>query len=193
MKKETREEKIERVINSRQEGIVVLEDVHDPHNIGAVCRSAEGLGFQKVYLIFEREKAFNPKRIGGASSSSANKWLDFEVFRSTEEALKKLKADGFEMWATTIGQKATSLGKAKFRKKKIAIIFGNEHRGLSETAIKTADQQLTIPMKGMVQSFNISVATAMVMAEICRQRDKEIKTDWKLPEAEREELRRRWR
>jgi len=193
MKKETREEKIERVIAVRQEGIIVLEDVHDPHNIGAVCRSAEGLGFQKVWLIFEREVAFNPKRVGKESSSSANKWLDFEVFKSTEEALNKLKAEGYEIWATTIGKKAKNLWKTKIRAKKIALMFGNEHRGLSKTATKLADHQLTIPMKGMVQSFNISVTAGLVLGEVSRQRENLSTNDWKIEEIEREGLKKRWR
>ena len=68
--------KISKVIERRQEGVIVLEDIHDPHNAAAVWRSCDGFGFQKVYLIFEKEKVFNPKKIGKASSSSANKWLD---------------------------------------------------------------------------------------------------------------------
>jgi tRNA (guanosine-2'-O-)-methyltransferase len=191
--KETREEKIERVIDNRQEGIIVLEDVHDPHNIGAVCRSAEGLGFQKVWLIFEQEKVFNPKRVGKESSSSANKWLDFEVFKSTEEAINKLKAEGYEIWATTIGLSAKNLWKTKIRSKKIALIFGNEHRGLSKTAQSLADHQLTIPMKGMVQSFNISVTAGLVLGEVSRQRQNDSKTDWKVGTEEREDLKKRWR
>lgn len=181
------------MVAGRQEGIIVLEDVHDPHNIGAVCRTAEGLGWQKVWLIFEKEEGFNPKRVGKASSSSANKWLDFEIFKTTKEAMKKLKEEGYETWATTIDKRAVSLWKAKFGNKKIAIMLGNEHRGLSQTAIDQADKLITIPMRGMVQSFNISVAGAMMMAEIKRQRENNNKTDWRLTEAERIKLRSRWR
>jgi len=190
---ESREEKIERVAGGRQEGIIVLEDVHDPHNIGAVCRTAEGLGFQKIWLIFEKEKGFNPKKIGKASSSSANKWLDFEVYRSTKEAMTKLREMGVETWATTIGGKAKSLWRTKFTEPKVAIWLGNEHRGLSETAIKMADGQLTIPMKGMVQSFNISVTGAIIMAEIARQRVKDKSTSWQLAEKEKLDLIKGWK
>jgi len=75
---EERQNKIQRVIEQRQEGVIVLEDIHDPYNAAAVWRSADGFGFQKVYLVFEKEKTFNPKKIGKASSSSANKWLDLK-------------------------------------------------------------------------------------------------------------------
>lgn len=97
---ESRQEKIERVIENRREGVVVLEDIHDPHNAGAVCRSCDAFGWQKVYLIFDKEKQFNPKRIGKASSSSANKWLTFKIFKSTKECFEELKKDGFEIYAT---------------------------------------------------------------------------------------------
>ena len=86
-----RQRKIELVKNNRHEGIIVLEDIHDPHNAAAVWRSADCFGFGKVYLIFDQEKTFNPKKVGKASSSSANKWLDFEIFHSTAEAYAKLK------------------------------------------------------------------------------------------------------
>src|SRR3989339_822138 len=87
----TRQDKIKRVMGQRHEGIIVLEDIHDPHNAAAVWRSCDAFGFGKVYLIFGQEERFDPKQVGKESSSSANKWLDFEVFASTEECFKKLK------------------------------------------------------------------------------------------------------
>lgn len=166
---ETRQEKIKRVMGQRQEGIIVLEDIHDPHNAAAVWRSCDAFGFGKVYLIFEQEKRFNPKQVGKASSSSANKWLDFEVFTSTKECLKTIKDKGYTIYATTLDKRATRLEKTRF-KDRPAILFGNEHRGLSETAIKTADKKIYIPMRGMVQSLNLSVTAGIVMWEMSRQR-----------------------
>jgi len=166
-----REEKIKKVISKRQEGIIVFEDIHDPHNVAASCRSADGFGFQKIYLIFKSEKSFNPKKMGKTSSGSANKWLDFKIFKSTKECLEELKEDGFEIWATVLDKEAVDISEANFLKNKLAIMFGNEHRGLSKEAIKGADKKIYIPMKGMVQSFNLSVSAAIVMYEINRQRE----------------------
>lgn len=166
---ETRQEKIRRVTEQRREGIVVLEDIHDPHNAAAVWRTCDAFGFGRVYLIFEQEEKFNPKQVGKASSSSANKWLDFEVFSSTKECIEKLKKDGYVVWATVLDKKAKSLYKTEFGEKKLAIMFGNEHRGLSETAVKMADKKVYIPMEGMVQSLNLSVTAGVVMWEISRQ------------------------
>lgn len=167
----TRQEKIERMRKNRQEGVIVLEDIHDPHNAAAVWRSCDAFGFGKVYLIFEQEKKFNPKKVGKASSSSANKWLDFKIFTSTSECLKELKREGYEIMATILDEKAESLLTTKFENKKIAVMFGNEHRGLSEEAVRLADKKIYIPMRGMVQSLNLSVTAAIVMWEITRQRN----------------------
>lgn len=185
-----RQRKIENVIERRQEGVIVLEDIHDPHNAAAVWRSGDGFGFQKVYLIFEQEKGFNPKKIGKASSSSANKWLDFRVFRSTKVCLEKLKKDGFKIFATVLDREAKRLSGVDFKTKKVAIMLGNEHRGLSETAINLADEKIYIPMKGMVQSFNLSVTAAIVMYEADRQR---AGRDFGLSKEEKEEIGKKWR
>ncbi len=166
---ETREEKIKRVMSQRHSGVIVLEDIHDPHNAAAVWRSCDAFGFGKVNLIFEQEEKFNPKQVGKASSSSANKWLEFETFNSTEKCFNKLKSEGYTIYATVLDQEAKDLKEINFEKGKIAICFGNEHRGLSETAIRLADKKIYIPMQGMVQSLNLSVTAGIVMWEVGRQ------------------------
>ncbi len=154
----------------RQEGVVVLEDLHDPHNAAAIFRTCEGFGIHKVILIFEQEKPWNPRRVGKASSSSANKWLEFQVFRSTDTALKTLRKRGYRLYATTLGQGATPLAQVKFTKPKTAIVFGNEYRGISETAAQLSHEKIFLPMQGFVQSFNISVSAAIFLYEQFRQR-----------------------
>jgi tRNA (guanosine-2'-O-)-methyltransferase len=170
MEKTIRQEKIDRVLNNRHQGIIVLEDIHDPHNAAAVWRSADSFGFGKVYIIFDQEATFNPKKVGKASSSSANKWLDFEIFHSTDECYKKLKNDGYKIFVTVLDKEAKELGVTKFEETKCAIVFGNEHRGVSQSAIDGADEKIYIPMKGMVQSLNLSVTAGIVMWEYVRQR-----------------------
>jgi len=168
---ENRAEKIERVLKKRHEGIIVLEDIHDPHNAAAVWRSADAFGFGKIYLIFNKEVKFNPKKIGKETSGSANKWLDFEIFSSAEECFQKLKEQGYKIYATVLDKEARDLSLSDFRyQKKVAIVLGNEHRGLSEEAIKMADEKIYIPMLGMVQSLNLSVTAGICMWEYVRQR-----------------------
>jgi len=170
MKNLSRQEKIKKVIDNRQEGVIVLENIADPHNSAAVWRSADAFGFQKIYLVYSKEKAINPKKIGKASSASANKWLSFTTFKNINDCYEKLRKDGYKIYATVLDKEATNLQSTIFNLQKIAMVFGNEHRGLSEEAIKGADEKIYIPMKGMVQSLNISVTAGIMMYEIGRQR-----------------------
>jgi len=150
--------------------IVVLEDVHDPHNAEAVLRSCDAFGVQEVHFVFETVERFNPRRVGKSTSSSANKWLDFKVHNSIENCLSLLREDGYTIVATTCEDKAEDIFSATFLEEKIALVFGNEHRGVSERAISLSDRCLLIPMRGMVQSLNISVAAAISVYEVARQR-----------------------
>ncbi len=165
-----REKKIKTVIARRQEGIIVLEDIHDPHNAAAVMRSCDAFGFQKVCFITEKEKRFNPRRVGKLSSASASKWLDLEYFKSTKLCIRSLKARGFHIIATALDEKATALSKLDLTRPKIALMFGNEHRGLSKEALKLAHETVYMPMVGFVQSLNLSVTAAILLYETVRQR-----------------------
>lgn len=168
---EQRKKRITNVVRNRQSGLtVVIEDIHDPHNGEAIIRTCEGLGIQSVHFIFEKEKPFNPRKIGKSSSSSANKWLDFYVYSSSSKCLNQLKKDGYLLVATTLTEVAESIITTQFAARKLAILVGNEHKGLSETALKLADKQVKIPMSGMVQSLNVSVATGIILYEVVRQR-----------------------
>lgn len=184
-----RKDKIAATVERRQTGILILEDIHDPHNAEAVFRSCDAFGFQHIYLIFEEQDPFNPARVGRASSSSANKWLSFRTFGSTEECLEEVKKEGYKVIATVLSDRAKSIYEADLSQQKIALLMGNEHRGLSEKAIAMADQHLVIPMQGMVQSLNLSVSGAICLYEISRQRQAKGVESYLLPEEERAELR----
>jgi tRNA (guanosine-2'-O-)-methyltransferase len=163
--------KIKKVTENRQSDLtVVLEDIHDPHNAEAVFRSCDAFGVQDVYLIFNREDYFNPSETGKSTSSSANKWLDFHIFKSTTDCLTSLKNQKFSIFATALTHSAKSIFETQFNEKKFALVFGNEHRGLSEEALKLADKSIIIPMSGMVQSLNLSVTAGIVLYEVTRQK-----------------------
>ena len=169
--REERLAKIQKVVSKRQDLIVVLEDIHDPHNAQAVLRSCDAFGVQKVYFVFDQESRFNPQKVGKLSSSSANKWLDYDFFTSTQDCYSKLKADGYTVVATALNDSAESMFDFDFCQfQKLAIVLGNEHRGLSEFAINNADKTVMIPLFGMVQSLNLSVTAALFIFEITRQR-----------------------
>ncbi|MDO8601545.1 MAG: RNA methyltransferase [bacterium] len=168
---ERRKKLIQEVVGQRQQGILVLEDIHDPHNAAACLRSAEAFGFQQVYFIFAEETKFNPKKVGSVVASSANKWLDYKVFDSTKKCFSELRKKGYEIVTTVVdNSKAESFFKVSLTKSKIALVLGNEHRGVSQEAIRLSDRHLYMPMRGFVESFNLSVFASLCLYEITRQR-----------------------
>ncbi len=160
-------EKIRRVLGRRQPSLtVVMENIHDPHNVSAVFRSCDAVGVKRVELLYTVEKF--PK-IGKKSSSSANKWLETRRHSSVDECYSTLRAEGFRIYATHLGAETVSLYDLDLTQK-VALVFGNEHRGVSDEAAEKADLNFQIPMLGMIQSLNVSVATAVSLYEALRQR-----------------------
>lgn len=190
-----RQNKIDNVISRRQQGIVVLEDVHDPHNAAAVMRSVEAFGFQTVYFTFDKSKKYNPATVGKASSASAVKWLTIVTFESSKLCYQQLKKDGYTIYATTLNPSnpLDLYGKLPTLGPKIALVFGNEHAGLSSYAVDNADYHLFIPMRGFVESFNISVCAALMLAEISRKRKEQGIDKYLLTRPTRQQLRLRWK
>ena len=166
-KTEKRKNKIISVINSRQPSLrVVLENIHDPHNVSAIFRTCDAVGVPKVSLVYYQESF--PK-IGKKSSASAFKWVEREKYKSIDECYKNLRDEGFIIYASSISGESINLYELDFTKKS-AIVLGNEHRGVSDDAANLADKKFLIPMYGMVQSLNVSVAAAVILYEALRQR-----------------------
>lgn len=164
---EQRRKKILNVLEHRQPGLtVVMEDIHDPHNVSAVLRSADAVGVLEIQLVYVQEKF---PRLGKKSSASASKWMRRRKFTSIRECYDKLHEEGFTVCATHLGMKSSSLYELDLTKK-VALVFGNEHRGVSEEAAQLADVNFQIPMRGMIQSLNVSVAAAVTLYEALRQR-----------------------
>jgi len=160
-------EKIRSVLSRRQPDLtVVLENVHDPHNVSAVFRSCDAVGVLRVELLYTQEKF---PRIGRKSSSSANKWLDRRRHTSVGACYDALHGEGFSIYATRLASSSVSLYDLDLTKP-TAFVFGNEHRGVSEEAAVNADATLQVPMMGMIESLNISVAAAVCLYEALRQR-----------------------
>jgi tRNA (guanosine-2'-O-)-methyltransferase len=164
---ERRKEKILNVLGRRQPTLtVVMEDIHDPHNVSAMLRSADAVGVMEVQLVYVDEMF--PK-LGKKSSASAVKWITRRKFKSMKECCDTLHEEGWTICATRLEGRAKSLYDVDLTKK-IALVFGNEHRGVSNQAVKYADILLQIPMTGMIQSLNVSVACAVCLYEALRQR-----------------------
>ncbi len=164
---EKRKNKITSVINSRQKSLnVIIENVHDPHNVSAIFRTCDSVGVNKVYLVYNKDKF---PGIGKKSSASANKWVEKVKFKDLNECFSDLKEKGFKILVSSITDGSKNLYDFDLTGK-VAIVFGNEHSGVSGEAEKLADEKFIIPMHGMVQSLNVSVAAAVVLYEALRQR-----------------------
>lgn len=158
------------VISHRFQDVIVLENIHDPHNALAALRNCDAFGIQTAHFIFETEKIFNPTELGKLTSASANKWIDTVTWKSMFQCSNSLKQQGFRVVATIIDPDAKPLSEINFNKQKTAIIFGNEGFGISETSKKVADELVYIPMSGFVDSINLSVSVGIMLYELNRQR-----------------------
>lgn len=165
-----RVEKVKWVLSKRQPSFrVVIENIHDPHNVSAIFRTCDAAGVPKVSLVYNIEKF--PK-IGKKSSASAFKWIEREKYKSLEECYNQLRKEKFKIYASSLNSNSKKLYELDFTKKS-AIVFGNENRGLSKEAEELADERFFIPMYGMVQSLNVSVSAAITIYEALRQRSLE--------------------
>ena len=145
---------------------VVLENIHDPHNVSAILRTCDAVGVVRVELLYTCESF--PK-IGKKSSSSASKWVERRKHASVEECYSLLRGEGYRIIATRVDAEAQTLYESTLTGK-VALVLGNEHRGVSEEAARQADSRLSIPMRGMIESLNVSVAAAVLLYEALRQR-----------------------
>ncbi len=167
MRSERRLGKIERVLRWRQPDLtVVMENIHDPHNVSAMLRTCDAVGAMEVQLVYTDEEFPD---IGKKSSASAKKWVERKRYKNIAECYTKLRKDGFIVYATRIGAESKTPYQLDLTQK-VALVFGNEHRGVSDEAAQLADGLVQIPMFGMIESLNVSVACAVLLYEAVRQR-----------------------
>jgi tRNA (guanosine-2'-O-)-methyltransferase len=163
-----RREKIQTVLSKRQNDItIVLENVFDPHNISAVMRTCDAVGVQDVYVL--NTKIPRHKKWGAKSSSSAAKWLTVYQFENAEECFSALRKKYSKILTTHLSSDAVNLYEIDLSQP-VALVFGNEHSGVSEEIRKLADGNFIIPQSGIIRSLNISVACAVTLYEAYRQK-----------------------
>jgi tRNA (guanosine-2'-O-)-methyltransferase len=163
-----RQEKLISVLDKRQDDItIVLENVFDPHNISAVMRTCDAVGIQEIYIL--NTKIPRHKKWGFKSSSSARKWLTVHQYENADECFSFLRKRYSSILTTHLADDAVSLYQLDFTKS-IALIFGNEHNGVSDEIRALADGNFIIPQVGIIQSLNISVACAVTLYEAFRQK-----------------------
>ena len=189
---EERYTQIQDILQNRTKYLTVaLEDIYQSQNASAVLRTCDCFGIQDVHIIENKnEYNINPDVVQGAS-----KWLDLNYYNKKEnntlDAIKKLKADGYRIVATTPHTDDINLEEFDITAGKTALFFGTELTGISDIVRENADEFLKIPMYGFTESFNISVSAAIILHHLIFKLN-ETDADWKLSNDEAENTLLKW-
>jgi tRNA (guanosine-2'-O-)-methyltransferase len=169
IKTDKRMEKLADAALLRQNDLtVVLENIHDPHNISACIRSCDAVGISTIHVI----NTIAPKpyrRLGKKTSAGSVKWVKTRKWKSVKECYDLLHSQGYKIYTTALGEKSQDLYELDLTQK-TAMVFGNEHDGISDEALELSDANYVIPQMGMISSLNISVACAVSLFEAMRQK-----------------------
>ena len=158
--------RINTMLDKRQPDLTVcMEGVHKAHNLAAVVRTCDAIGVSDVHAVWKSEEA----EVRGGSAAGSQNWLDLHSHYKTADAIAALKAQGMQVLVTNLSESAVDFREVDYTKP-TAIILGQEKFGASAEALALADQDIVIPMVGMVQSLNVSVACSVVLYEAQRQR-----------------------
>ncbi|MFN4313711.1 MAG: TrmH family RNA methyltransferase [Chitinophagaceae bacterium] len=162
-------ERLSQVLKKRQSDLtVVLENVFDPHNISAVMRTCDAVGVQEIFILTNRIPRH--KKWGTRSSSSAAKWLTVHQFDDAAACFGAVRSRYERVLSTQLSAASVGLYDIDFTGS-IALVFGNEHSGVSDEIQGFSDGNFIIPQVGIIQSLNISVACAVTLYEAYRQKE----------------------
>jgi len=184
-----RRTRIQSVVDARLQSVtVVLDRLLDPHNTAAILRTAEGLGLARAHVVAHAAgDAVAHRRV----TQDAHKWMDVDAHPDGEAAAKKLRAEGYEVWAGHLdgaGRLYTGLPADR----PVALLFGNEHEGPSPATVAACTGTFRIPMAGFTQSFNVSVAAGIALAWLADARRRHLGKPGDLSEEARVQLRDRY-
>ncbi len=168
--------------------VLAIHGVHDPHNQAAVLRTAEAFGVQEVHVVRHEGTHFSPAR---GVTKDAHKWLDVVRHADFDAVKATLSRRGMQVLAAALRDDAAPLYEVDFTKP-TAVVFGNEAEGLPDEVVDACDSTVVIPMYGLTQSLNISVAAAVVTAHAIEMRRQRWGAVGDLSEEEKMALRIEW-
>ncbi len=161
-----RYQRLNETLNRRQPDLTLLADeVHKPHNLAAIIRTCDAVGIVEVHFCNPRLH----RRQLHTRSMGSDRWVDVQQHNSTMEAAEALRADGFKIYAAHFSDRARPYQEVDYTVP-CALLVGAEKYGVAPEMAAMADEHVLIPMQGMVQSFNVSVAAAIILMEAQRQR-----------------------
>lgn len=160
-----RNARIRTMLAKRQTDLTVcLENVHKPHNMSAVVRTCDAIGVHYIHAVWEEKY-----RLLGGTAMGSQQWVNCSQHDNIEDAVTLFKQQSMQVLVTHLSDSAVDFREIDYTQP-TAILLGQEKHGATEHAIASADQDIVIPMVGMVQSLNVSVAAALVLYEAQRQR-----------------------
>ena len=160
-------EKLKSVLARRQPDLTVLmEDVHKTHNIAAIIRTCDAVGVYEAHVVSEDPEVRRHHMI----AAGTRKWVPVQTHESLPDAAAALKKQGFRLLAAHLYEDAVDFRGVDYTRP-TALLMGSELWGVSQTALDLADMTVCVPMKGLVESLNVSVAAALVLFEAARQRE----------------------
>jgi tRNA (guanosine-2'-O-)-methyltransferase len=161
-----RYEKLQQVLNQRQPDLTVLmEDVHKPHNLSAIIRTCDAVGVFAVHTVNCHTNAPTYSQIAQGSE----KWVKLHTHPDIKTAIQYLQQQNYQVYAAHLSDVAIDYRQVDYTQP-TAILLGTEKWGVTEEAANLVDGHILIPMQGMVQSLNVSVANAVILYEAQRQR-----------------------
>ncbi|MCO7224577.1 tRNA (guanosine(18)-2'-O)-methyltransferase TrmH [Pleionea sp. CnH1-48] len=164
--KENRIQRINELLDNRQTDLTVLMDqVHKSHNLAAIVRTGDAIGVGEIHAV---QASGNVRQCGGTAMGS-NRWVTTHVHKTLDEGITTVKSQGMQVLAAHFSDRAKDFRDIDYTKP-TCILVGAEKYGVSDEAADAADHHILIPMVGMVQSLNVSVAAALVLYEAQRQR-----------------------
>jgi tRNA (guanosine-2'-O-)-methyltransferase len=162
-----RNDRIVEILNRRQKDITVfMDEVHKPHNLSAIVRTCDAIGIGEVHAVYPQGMM---KSCRGTAMGS-NRWVTTHTHDVLSDGITQLKSEGKQILAAHFSERAVDFRDIDYTVP-TAILVGSEKFGVSEQAAVHADQHILIPMLGMVQSLNVSVAAAIILYEAQRQRE----------------------
>lgn len=170
--------KFKRTVARRQFDLtVILENVYDPHNIGAVLRSCDSVGIHEIFVLYtDPELQKDILELGKRTTAGTRRWIDVQYYTDADACFNAVRERYDYIFATHLSSSAKSLYDLDLTGR-VALLFGNERYGISEDAVSRADGNFMVPQVGMAESLNISVACAVSLYEAYRQRNHSGKYD----------------
>ena len=164
---EKRKQRIRSVLSRRQyDAVVFLDSIRNPHNIAAIMRTCDAAGIQRLLYTSDGGVFSFLREI----SSGSEKWVDVERVEDPAEVIKWFKKRGYRIYSTALLDESVDYRRVDWTIP-FVLVMGNEVSGVSKEILELSDRVVKIPMYGMVQSLNVSVACGVVLYEVVRQRE----------------------